>query len=102
MERETLEMLRMEMDNYERAITERGYQEGLIEGLEEARKELHALGEAEGRVSGFRTAIETLLDAHGLELSADGAERLRTCDDEPTLISWVRRAAIGADLFTEH
>lgn len=48
---------------------------------------------AEGRVEALAEAILVVLESRGLAVPGDDAERIRSTQDEPTLVRWLRDAA---------
>jgi predicted transposase/invertase (TIGR01784 family) len=70
--------------------------------IEEGRALGLAKGLVEGQLNGLRMAIRTTLEARSIPLSEIGRARLSACKDEPTLVSWLARAATApreADVF---
>ncbi len=57
--------------------------------IDRGRKE----GIQEGRAKGEVAAILAVLDARGLEISADARDRITHCSDLQQLETWIRRAA---------
>jgi hypothetical protein len=71
----------------------RGRAEGIAEGKAEGIAEGKAEGIAEGKAEGETEAILLVLQARGLEVSAEEHARVVSCTDLDQLKTWVRRAA---------
>jgi hypothetical protein len=80
----------------------RGKAEGIAEGKAEGIAEGKAEGIAEGKAEGEAEAILLVLEARGLEITAQDRARIADCTDLAQLKTWVTRAATvpsTSDLF---
>ena len=76
----------------------KGLAEGEAKGLAEGEAKGLAEGEAKGKAEGKAEDVLRVLEARGLSVPAEVAQRVRACRDLATLDTWLVRAATLSDL----
>ena len=72
--------------------------------LDEGLRRAHADGTAAGKAEGKAEGVLAVLEARGLDVSAEQRARILSCTDVPTLDRWLRAAVActGVDALFPH
>ncbi len=92
--RRKVEAIMVQKYEYQSEYARRYFGQGLAEGKAEGMAEGKAEGLAEGKAEG----VLRVLQARGINVPDELAERVRACRDMPTLDTWLTRAATLTDV----